>query len=304
MRKFITVISACLLTCTFSTCVFADDDVIDASGEDRKQTYHVFEDVYLTPTTTFQYYKPRIVIKNVFPKIETETLDDNIDTLNELIDNVTSEKADEFREQVNSYKAVQNAFPKDKLKNDLTIDFDTSIINTNDIPLVSIRFTVQGIITGMAHPYHQHFVVNYNLDTGNEIELADLFDPDSDYLNVIADYCRTQLSRKLPNPQMVSSGTQPLPDNYKNWNISPYGLLFTFDEAQVAPYVYGTQSVLVPYSALKDIVAKESPIYVCIKHRRRCTSNRVLTGGFVDEAANGRSVYAKHSILNPRLRQA
>ncbi|MCW5582533.1 MAG: DUF3298 domain-containing protein [Gammaproteobacteria bacterium] len=69
------------------------------------------------------------------------------------------------------------------------------------------------------------------------------------------------------------------------WNIKPNGLLITFETGKVAPYIYGPQTVLVPYSALMDVIPPESPIADCITHRSRCLSNNLLTGGFIDEAS-------------------
>ena len=46
----------------------------------------------------------------------------------------------------------------------------------------SIKFNVMGYTDGAAHPYHFSKTVNFNLETGKEITLDELFLPGSNYL--------------------------------------------------------------------------------------------------------------------------
>ncbi len=48
--------------------------------------------------------------------------------------------------------------------------------------------------------------------------------------------------------------------NYRNWNITPNGLMITFDEYQVAPYAAGPQTVVIPYKALGQILEPDGPL--------------------------------------------
>jgi Protein of unknown function (DUF3298) len=119
---------------------------------------------------------------------------------------------------------------------------------------VSIKFDTEGYIAGMAHPYHMSYTLNYDLAKGKDIALSDLFLPSTDYLGALSKYCGTQLSTRDINFQEFSQGADPTATNYKNWNITPDGLMITFDEYQVAAYVAGPQTVTVPYSELKSLI--------------------------------------------------
>ena len=55
-------------------------------------------------------------------------------------------------------------------------------------------------------------------------------------------------------------GAAPTADNYSNWNVTKKGLLIPFPAYQVAAYAYGPQTVIVPYSALKDIVRPDGAL--------------------------------------------
>ena len=58
----------------------------------------------------------------------------------------------------------------------------------------------------------------------------------------------------------LETGAGPHADNYRAWAITKKGLWITFDPYQVAAYAAGPQYVLVPYSALKDIIKPDGPI--------------------------------------------
>jgi hypothetical protein len=120
----------------------------------------------------------------------------------------------------------------------------------------SIKFNVMGYTDGAAHPYHFSKTVNFNLETGQEVTLDQLFLPGSNYLQIFSDVSKAELSKRDIGftDEIFSSGADPTPENYQHWNIAEDGLLITFDEYQVAPYAAGAQTVTVPYSALKDVI--------------------------------------------------
>jgi hypothetical protein len=71
-------------------------------------------------------------------------------------------------------------------------------------------------------------------------------------LQVISDYCVTELTARLGADGWMG-GAGPDLANYKTWNITPSGLVVTFDPYQVAAYAAGPQEVLIPYDALSAI---------------------------------------------------
>lgn len=280
MKQFILFsILTCLLSCF---AVFADDVADDNTGRDDPNTLHVYDDIDLVSTIKYQYAKPKITIKSVYPQLQSDSANQYVDRFNQLVLDKIQEKIRQFTQQVKENQSAAQRLPKSLVKNELYIDYDTSAMNPDDNQLISIRFSIQAYIGGMAHPHHQHDVLNYNLDTGEQIELSNLFQASADYLTVLANYTNQVLSKRLPNKEMVANGTTPTASHFRNWNIKPNGLLFTFDEAEVAPYVDGAQTVLVPYSILKAIISPDSPIADCISHKKRCWRDNLLTGGFID----------------------
>jgi len=277
-----------LIALVSATPAFADAGDEDRGIEDSR-TFHVYDDVDLVSSLKFAYGKPNIIIKSVYPQLASETDRDGITIFNDLTMLIVQDEINQFRSKVKAYSFMQKSLPRSKITNSLYIDYDTSYLKSKHNHIISIRFTIQGFITGTPHPYHHHRVINYNLDTGQEIALSDLFMPDANYLAVLSDYTTTALSRYLADKRTIAEGTVAMPDNYQIWNIKPNGLLITFEETKVAPYIQGAQTVLVPYSALRQITSPDSPIADCINHKRRCTNSNLLTGGFIDEALKSRS---------------
>jgi hypothetical protein len=290
-----------ILLFTFvSTTLLASNASDDPTGKDDPKVSHLYDDIDLVPTIKFDYAK-KVMIKSVFPQLEAngeEEAPAGINDFNAAVTEIVQGEIHAYKDKVKDLQPLQLTFTQTSVKNDLYIDYDTSAFRaTEDDHLISIRFTIQGFITGMAHPYHTYRVLNYDLDANQSIELSSLFDTDSNYLGLIADYARDVLIKRLRDSSLVISGTAPLPMNYQNWNLKAKGLLITFNEGQVAPYVYGVQSVLIPYDALRSVIAKDSPIASCI-HGRKCFHDNILTGGFIDEAVN-----TLHRGFNPGFHQ-
>lgn len=163
--------------------------------------------------------------------------------------------------EVNIFKKnMQNVIVIPEVPNS-SFDFHYELLSPMGNQIVSLKLSFEGFTSGAAHPYHYTITINYDLEQGKELTLDQLFVPGADYLQPISDYCRTQLAtRDIGFQDIFTKGVDPLPDNYKNWNISADGLVITFDEYQVAPYAAGPQTVVVPYSALNQVIQNPGPL--------------------------------------------
>ena len=147
-----------------------------------------------------------------------------------------------------------------------TLDSDYEIrLATDD--LISIEFSESTYERGAAHPNSNTTVFNYDVRNGKKLALPDLFNAKSNYLKAISDYCIKDLKQQAKKEKdsmltddMIQSGASARADNFKSWTITKQGLWITFDPYQVAAYAAGPQQVLVPYSALKDLIKADGPI--------------------------------------------
>jgi len=125
--------------------------------------------------------------------------------------------------------------------------------------LISVKFDAS-VYTGGAHPYPYSLVYNFELATGRPLALGDLFEPGSDYLQKISEYCVAELqTREWVFPDFEQY-IQPAAETFPSWNLQEDSLLITFDVYLVAPYAAGPQRIEVPYEALKDQIGEQSPL--------------------------------------------
>lgn len=257
--------------------VYANSDEDD--GIDNAHAYHLKGDMDLVSADKIVYDKPKIIAKLVYPKLTSDDEADEVEDFNDTVNDLLNTELDAFKSKVTELNLDQ---PKRKASNHLNIDFDSSTLNITKTPIFSIRFVIEGNIAGMAHPYHYHQVLNMSLDDDTTLSLDELFKPDSNYLFWLSNYVTGVLTKKLSTANLILDGLTPTPDHFKLWNLEPTGMRFTFDEASVAPYVYGTQSVVVPYDLLAPMLNPDTVLAECLNHKRRCLQNHVLTGGFLN----------------------
>jgi hypothetical protein len=124
--------------------------------------------------------------------------------------------------------------------------------------LVSVLFYVDGYVMGAAHPFHYAQTLNYDLAEVRALSLADLFEPGAPYLEALSEYSLNDLRQQ--GVLEWADGALPEAENYQRWNITPEGLLISFDEYSVAPYAAGPQAVLIPYPMLEESIDPEGPL--------------------------------------------
>ena len=140
-----------------------------------------------------------------------------------------------------------------------SLDIGYSIALAND-NLVSVRFDLGTFSSGAAHPNSSSSVMNFDVKAGKTLKLADVFNPGARYLQSISAYCikdlkeRSKARNSMLDDISIQNGAGPDAKNYQSWNITKKGLEITFDAYQVAAYAAGPQTVVVPYSALKELI--------------------------------------------------
>jgi hypothetical protein len=180
--------------------------------------------------------------------------DARMKAFNTLATSIVQQAIDEFKNNIASLSPLPDIGGSSS--------FDVTFTQLSTLPgFVSIKFEIMGYIKGAAHPYHFTRTLNFDLEAGQEIGLDSLFQPGATYLETISSYCIAQLqTRDIGFSDMFTSGADPTPENYHNWNITPDGLLITFDEYQVAPYAAGPQTVTIPYAELSALIAPQGPL--------------------------------------------
>ena len=178
--------------------------------------------------------------------------DPRVAAFNQRLKELVTKEVDIWRQSF-----LQNTAPT--VNNGSTLDVTYTLLSQiGDV--WSFKFDFSFYADGAAHPGLNSMTLNYDLGQGRELALADLFLPNTNYLEAISKYCIAELSRQPFFDSSFLNGAQSTLENYRNWNITPDGLMITFDEYQVAPYAAGPQKVVVPYSELQALIDPQGPL--------------------------------------------
>ncbi|CDZ77435.1 hypothetical protein BN59_01718 [Legionella massiliensis] len=128
----------------------------------------------------------------------------------------------------------------------LRIDYKIKFQNPKAL---SLLFSLSAYTRGAAHPANS--VQSLNFLNNQVVTLDQLFKPESNYLTELAKLSSAAIKAKqISDKDWIATGTKPTQENYKNWFFSKNGLAIVFDTYQVAAYVYGPQTVLIPKAKL------------------------------------------------------
>lgn len=207
--------------------------------------------------------KLKYEIAAYYPQI-TGSTSPNVEKLNQILHALVTSKVAKFRKEM-APKEGEEPRPEGSMGSDLNIGYSVELAQDD---LASIKFDVGSYYQGAAHPNSYSEVVNYDLKNGKQLKLADLFKPESKFLQEISKYCIGDLKKQskakgantLLEEGTINSGAAPTTKNYQSWTITRKGVGINFDAYQVAPYAAGPQFVLVPYSAIKELINPEGPI--------------------------------------------
>ena len=181
-----------------------------------------------------------------FPNLEVRN------KVNQDIINNVNKQNESFLKQSNEYLKDDPEGPKANV-NELGISYNTYYL-TNDI--FSYLLNVFSIFNGSAHGSYYMVSYNYDLKTGNLIQLKDLFKDKVNYLKILSDYTTTALKAKgmvsKKDGGWLEDGTAPKIENFSSWNINKNSLIIHFQNYQVASYADGPQEVIIPLSKLKE----------------------------------------------------
>lgn len=158
-----------------------------------------------------------------------------------------------------SFKEGLADFPEDPILHETYSSLEIDFLPTTDRGgIVAVLFQISSYSAGAAHPGHYSRSLNFDLRDGKVLAMEDVFIPGSGYLDKLASACLKDLKER----QVLDweEGALADPKNYQVWNITPDGILVTFDEYQVAPYAAGPQSVVVPYAVLAAVIRPGGPL--------------------------------------------
>jgi len=122
--------------------------------------------------------------------------------------------------------------------------------------------TNQFTYTGGAHGIYGTSYENYDRNTGDLIQLADLFVPNFEKrLAVIGErYFRQSMAISTAESFDQTGYTFPNDEFYlpQNFGLTKEGITFLYSIYEIAPYAQGEQEFTIPYGELRDLLKKDS----------------------------------------------
>jgi hypothetical protein len=155
-------------------------------------------------------------------------------------------------EQLKNFKEIPYApYGGGNLQYTLFIEYFSSRFSKD---IVSFKFNTE-YYTGGAHPGHDVVCFTYNLNKGERMSLADFFIENSNFLERISDYSVNLLMEDaFADEEWIKEGAGKNSDNFQRFVLAESAFIFYFPPYQVAPYAYGEQQIIIPFSELKDIL--------------------------------------------------
>jgi len=134
--------------------------------------------------------------------------------------------------------------------NSVNLDYEVSVATDS---FLSIFFMGYSYGVGAAHAVQESEALNYDLSSGRELHLTDLFKSGSRYLEFISKYCIEQLLETGTVPDRLNKGRLAASaKNFDNWHITSNGISFNFDACEILACAEGDQSVEIPFSELNE----------------------------------------------------
>lgn len=259
MQKILSLVIVALFSAQMA---YANDIPVMKTLILTSQTQHLASDV--------SHYQ----MDTEYPELNGTPLPANAAKFNQMINDMVSTIITDFKVQVVENSAGTQKLPPEVNHNTLQVHYKATVLTAGNDHVISIRLDTETQYAGAAHPIHTIHVMNYQLDSGKLMRLEDLFKPKSNYLDLFSTFARSDLANKvkMDDPKTFETGTAPEASNFQNWNLQSDGIQVTFNEYQVAPYVFGQPEVLVPYNVFHEVIASQSPIAVCLQALKNCAS--------------------------------
>jgi hypothetical protein len=176
-----------------------------------------------------------------------------------LMSSFVEDTVDEFKTQGNfenlTPEDIQIMGLSDTRKESIMIDYEEKLGNDT----VSYVYTLYADTLG-AHPNTFYRTFTFDLATGKELAIGDLFVPKSEYLKRLSAIAEFELSKSLGDLmdiEYIRQGVTPEALNFQSFALEDDNLVLIFPPYQVAPYAAGTQTVTIPLSQLTEVLKPE-----------------------------------------------
>jgi hypothetical protein len=198
------------------------------------------------------------IIHEVNNKVKDNTY--VIDFKYPVIDGLTNQ---EVQNNINNdLKTKAETWIKNYKKDNQVVSSEFLTVVTNN--WLSIKFTIsidKSTWPPLNKPLYNIMTLNYDLNSGKEVHLENLFKPSSNYLPVISDAALADLKEQLKNNSDLSNIseadikeiTAPKPENYRNFLFNNKGITIIFVNDKISHRKANYPKVLILYGKIENL---------------------------------------------------
>jgi len=178
-----------------------------------------------------------------------------LDDFNKKVQDFIDKKINDFKEYcLENDAAVKKTDPAGYAQfprmYDLIIAYEKGEVDNNVVSIVFNTYAFEG----GAHGINTSVALNYSPKLKTDIQLADLFPEQPNYLKKISDFCIEDLIKQMTagdvynyaDDSWLQDGAGPKPENYSVFLINKNNIIFYFQQYQVAAGVAGSFKVAMP----------------------------------------------------------
>lgn len=175
-----------------------------------------------------------------------DNLERSADEINQEIEKITSELVEDFEANLEDEEGYQDVIVKSEV-----------LATTSDY------FTLKLICyQGAGSGYQWNYYYTIDLNTGERLQLKDIFNESADYITPISENIKEQMQQQMTANEDVHYW---LNDEIEEWNFKAIteqtsfymndkgNVVIGFDEGEVAPMYMGTVEFEIPTEVLQDI---------------------------------------------------
>lgn len=171
-----------------------------------------------------------------------------------------SEFLDDF---VNRYKKASEEAQKSEGQMPMWDNHHQIILDYNNHNIVALEF-VESVFEGGVYANDKVNFVNFDLGTGERIELKELFE--KDFMPQLTQVAEEIFRNKYGFKDIEDFSKEGI--NFKenkftlndNYALSKGGITFRFNEEEIAAHAMGAFEIFIPYSKIQNLVKKDSPL--------------------------------------------
>ncbi|MAG03140.1 MAG: hypothetical protein CL406_00770 [Acidimicrobiaceae bacterium] len=116
--------------------------------------------------------------------------------------------------------------------------------------VLSLRNTVRRLLPGVAGETSEILTETFNLSTGQPIQVTDLFDPTTEWVEAVSTEAQARLELEPWTDQRRVAGAGSNAANFERFNLTHGGLVLSFAPFSVGGSGTNTLSITIPYPAL------------------------------------------------------